>query len=242
MPVVAQFVADFLGFWDWVDPDTKQGAQDAKVVYEHLSNCQDYLTYNSDETTVFPRRLAFRKSIKWLYNAAKYGIEQVKAKGAKRGQEERNSGSELRQFGTTMAQALLKPDSIGKTPATVEEAAAIRLSIALDSVHKSILTVSEVQPLLAGQLLSISVHRSSQLPSPQEGGRQLPLGIRSKPCFRHLDYRRGRQETQSLCSRGSASGSACASGAQDTPQRNRQPCRGPNRRERAPDDQEASTR
>lgn len=143
MPVVAQFIADFLGFWDWIDPETKQRVKDANDIYKHLSNCQDYLTYDSDETTVVSRRIAFKKSIVWLNDAAVYGVEQVKAKGVKRGENGPNDVvSELRQFGTQMALELLEGGPGGKDPCGVAEAAAIRLSIALDAVHKSILMVS----------------------------------------------------------------------------------------------------
>lgn len=154
MPIVAQFIADFLGFWDWSGPEPKQGAKDAKpetkkgpedaeVIHEHLNNCQDYLTYDSDETTVASRRIAFKKSIVWLNDGAKYGIEQVRKNGAKRGANSpEDAVSELRQFGTQMALELFNGGPGRKSPATVVEAAAIRLSIALDAAHKSILTVS----------------------------------------------------------------------------------------------------
>ena len=155
MPVLAQYITDFLDFWDWKDPKPEQDPKSeqnlepeqesvhASVVYEHLSNCQDYLTYNSDETTVPSRRSAFRTSIKWLNDCAKYGIEQVKAKGAQRGADKtKNVVSELRQLGTQMAQELLKGKLGGTRPMTVEQAAAIRLSLAPEAVHKSILIVS----------------------------------------------------------------------------------------------------
>lgn len=156
MPIVAQFIADFVGFWDWSGPEPKQGAKDAKpetksgledarVIYKHLNNCHDYLTYDSDETAVAFRRVAFKKSIGRLNDSAKYGIEQVKKNGAKRGANnpaKKDAVSELRQFGSQMALELLNGGPGGKSPATVEEAAAIRLSIALDAAHKSILTVS----------------------------------------------------------------------------------------------------
>jgi len=101
------------------------------------------LTYDSDETTVASRRIAFKKSIRWLNDGAKHGVKQAEAEGAKRGANGRNDVvSELRQFGTQMALELLKDSPGGKTPAGLEEAAAIRLSIALDAVHKSILMVS----------------------------------------------------------------------------------------------------
>ena len=136
MPVIGQFVTDFLGFWDWTDAESKPVKTDASIVYGHLNNCQDYLTYNSDETTVFPRRIEFRESIKWLNNGAVYGIQQVVSK--KRGTSKPDGlVSELQQFGTKMAQELLS-QGLNK-----EEAAAIRLSIALEAVHKSILMVRD---------------------------------------------------------------------------------------------------
>ena len=139
MPVVGQFVTDFLGFWDWTDAENKPVKTDANIVYGHLNNCQDYLTYNSDETTVFPRRIEFRDSIKWLSEGAVYGIKQVESK--KRGKDKAdNITSELQQFGTKMAQELLS-QGLNR-----EEAAAIRLSIALEAVHKSILMVRDVKP------------------------------------------------------------------------------------------------
>ena len=71
MPVVAQFVANFLGFWDWSDPN------DARALYGHFNNCQIYLTYNSEELTVFRRRVEFRKSIRWLNDTSIHGVQKV---------------------------------------------------------------------------------------------------------------------------------------------------------------------
>jgi hypothetical protein len=144
MPVVARFVIDFLGFWDSDVVKDAEGKEDIgrkspdpNFVYEQLNNCQDYLTYNSDETTVLPRRIEFRKSIQWLYDHANYGIQQVQSK-KRQSNNPKNLTEELQQFGTAMATALLSRDF------TAEEAAAIRLSIALDAVHKSILMVCEM--------------------------------------------------------------------------------------------------
>ena len=138
MPVVAQFVTDFLGFWDWTDAENKPVETDAHIVYGHLNNCQDYLTYNSDETTVFPRRIEFRKSIEWLNGGAAYGIKQVEANKRETDKSD-NLTSELRQFGTKMAEELLNQGL------KREEAAAIRLSIALEAVHKSTLMVRDIK-------------------------------------------------------------------------------------------------
>ena len=123
------------------DPDkSKPSVADAKTIYQHLSNCQDYLTYNSDEVSIFPRRVEFRKSIEWLKNASEYGIRQVY--DGKRGKNKPDDVVwDVRQFGNSMASKLL--DNLkGDKDQVIREAAAIRLSIALDAVHKSILVVS----------------------------------------------------------------------------------------------------
>ncbi|MCJ1402641.1 hypothetical protein MMC11_005861 [Xylographa trunciseda] len=146
MPVVAQFVSDFLGFWDWTDPDEpKDSATDASITYQHLSNCQDYLTYNSDELSVFPRRIEFRKSILWLNKASIHGIKQVSdgKRGSKQPKDVSDNIWKVRDFGSSMARELLNL-KLDKDKVTRDEAAAIRLSIALDAVHKSILMFTEV--------------------------------------------------------------------------------------------------
>ena len=160
MPVVAKFVTDFLGFWDWNDPNTNKPVSDARVVYNHLSNCQDYLTYNSDELTVFPRRIEFRASIDWLKKAAEYGIRKVHDM-----EREKEAGedtvSQLRHLGTAMAKTLLITHGL-----SVEQAAAIRLAIALDAVHKSVLMVRECCKLIFGDsLMRASLPKSSTISS-----------------------------------------------------------------------------
>lgn len=139
--MLAQFVADFLGFWDWdqltedKDQLTKdQSAKYASVVYQHLSNCQDYLTYNSDELSVFPRRIAFRRSIDWLRRASIYGIQKKRevSPNAVPGHV-----WNVRRFGNSLAKYLQ-----GEKGLSEDKAAAILLSIALDAIHKSVLMVS----------------------------------------------------------------------------------------------------
>lgn len=146
-PVVAQFVGDFLGFWDWKPPEKYQEAKDQQAkdepanyatVYQHLKNCQDYLTYNSDKLSVFPRRIEFRRSIDWLSDASIHGVNQVKG-----GERNNTANTALQKFGNDMATALLK------MKLTVDEAAAIRLSIVLDAVHKSVLMVSSTRDIRA---------------------------------------------------------------------------------------------
>lgn len=135
---MAQFVADFLGFWDW-KPNQKESVASPGVVYQHLSNCQDYLTYNSDVLSVFPRRINFNCSINWLSQASIYGIKQVKEGRRKAWSNPKPNDyvEKVKRFGTSMAEALLDMNL------NVDLAAAIRLSIALDAVHKSVLMVSQ---------------------------------------------------------------------------------------------------
>lgn len=138
IPIVADFITDFLGFWNWTDQlKPTEVATHAKTVYDHLNNCQDYLTYDSDETTVLARRNAFELSIAWLYDGAVWGAKNVTKPGSKDAQ------SLLRTFGIDMAKELSKQDL------KPEEVAAIRLSIALEAVHKSVLMVSVNWPCSA---------------------------------------------------------------------------------------------
>ena len=89
--------------------------------------------------SVFPRRIEFNLSIDWLSKASIDGIKQVKEGNRKAGSNPKPDDyvENVRRFGTSMAEALLKRGL------NVDQAAAIRLSIALDAVHKSVLMVSQ---------------------------------------------------------------------------------------------------
>ncbi|KAI8630354.1 heme peroxidase-domain-containing protein [Xylariaceae sp. FL1651] len=81
IPVVTRYVADFLGFGNKL----RKVATDAKdtysenEIYQHITNCQVFLTYNADETKWMQRRQAFNTSMKKLTDLAQKGtIWEVK--------------------------------------------------------------------------------------------------------------------------------------------------------------------
>lgn len=145
IPTVTRFVADFLGFGDQIRTQLDQ--QDRKYsenqIYQHFTNCQDYLTYNSDETIAWKLRMAYRDSMKFLKRMTEQGVRDAqpglfkffeRSYGTK---DDNDQVKELRKFGTMVARALVKEKRM-----TTEEAAGIMLATALDATHKSILTVS----------------------------------------------------------------------------------------------------
>ena len=142
---MTRFVADFLGFGDQIKTqlDQRDRKYNENQIYQHFTNCQDYLTFNSDETVTWKRRTAYRDSMKFLKQMTEQGVRDAqpglfeffeRSYGTK---GDNGQVKELRKFGTMVARALVKEK--GKT---VEEAAGIMLAAALDATHKSILTVS----------------------------------------------------------------------------------------------------
>jgi hypothetical protein len=74
IPIVTRFVADFLGFGHLLRSDTNSHAPYSEnEVYQHINNCQVFLSYNADETKLLKRRKAFRDSMTFLLNLAEEG-------------------------------------------------------------------------------------------------------------------------------------------------------------------------
>lgn len=154
VPVMTRFAADFLGFGHLIKTDHQTGKErvyDEDKIYALFTDCQDYLTFDSDETRAFRRRKAFQSSIKELKKLAEGGVAD--ARGWFRGNGEhtvagdRASIRELRAFGVEVAQALfqdLKSDystSSSGEGSQKEMVAAVKLAVALDSLHKSVAMV-----------------------------------------------------------------------------------------------------
>ncbi|KAF4452113.1 hypothetical protein F53441_5046 [Fusarium austroafricanum] len=75
IPVVTHYVAEFLGFGDKLckDPTETKGVYSENEIYQHITNCQIFLSYNTDETKWMQRRLAFKKSMQALIDLAQQG-------------------------------------------------------------------------------------------------------------------------------------------------------------------------
>ncbi|CZS85760.1 unnamed protein product [Fusarium graminearum] len=74
IPIVTRFVADFLGFGHLLRSDTNSHAPYSEnEIYQHINNCQVFLSYNTDETKLLKRRKAFRDSMSFLLKLAQEG-------------------------------------------------------------------------------------------------------------------------------------------------------------------------
>ena len=74
IPVITRFVADFLGFAYRIrtmKDDTREFSENK--IYQHITNCQVFLAYNADETKMWKRRVAFKNSMKFLFDLAECG-------------------------------------------------------------------------------------------------------------------------------------------------------------------------
>ncbi len=115
-------------------------------IYQHITNCQAFFSYNGDETKLLKRRQAFKSSASFLFTLAKGGNAYEASRwtisrwvrdnlGAllSFGKKEKNP---MRELGFRVAHDIfeIEKDS-GK-------AAAILLLIALDSAYNSVIAVS----------------------------------------------------------------------------------------------------
>lgn len=119
-------------------------------IYEHFNNCQDYLTYDADETTVWRRRIAFRKSINFLKELVEEGVAAAQPTfiestfGSARSYGDATEAvKKVRKIGVDLARAFT--DRFG-----LEKAVALMLSTVMETLHKSILIVSLIVDIYHG--------------------------------------------------------------------------------------------
>lgn len=74
IPVTTKSVADFLGFGYAIrNTDNPHGKYSENEIYQHITNCQTFMSYNADETKLFRRRKDFKASLEVLYNLTANG-------------------------------------------------------------------------------------------------------------------------------------------------------------------------
>jgi hypothetical protein len=139
-------VADFLGFGRDIKTEEHMDRKyDENQIYRHFTNCQDFLTFNPDETTTWKRRVNFTKSMQFLKETTERCVEAAQPGlfgsifgGPSYGSaQDGETVKSLRKFGVNIAQYLVKEKC-----KTKEEAAAIMLFTAINATYKSILVVS----------------------------------------------------------------------------------------------------
>ena len=147
IPVITRFVADWLGFWDRVKsveyPDREFSENQ---IYQHLDNCQDYQSWDADQTKSMKRRQLFKTSILELKKLADDGVIKysagvlswrnwVRSYG---GSSDSSEVKDVRKMAVQSTQALLAKGF------SYEEVAGLMLDFALDSVHKLVLDFTEI--------------------------------------------------------------------------------------------------
>ena len=74
IPVITRCIADFLGFGDQIRDVGNKGAKFSEnEVYQHITNCQMFLSYNADETKLLKRRKDFMESMEFLLKLTESG-------------------------------------------------------------------------------------------------------------------------------------------------------------------------
>ncbi|KAJ9604588.1 hypothetical protein H2200_010701 [Cladophialophora chaetospira] len=140
IPVTTRYVADFLGFGHLVIGEKYPNAPHSEnEIYQHITNCHVFLSYNADETKLMKRRKAFKSSIKFLYDLTLYGniseASKWKVSQAFFGRKRDNPMTEL---GFEVAQHVLKHE---RSP---YRAAAILVFVGLHTAYNSVLAFTSV--------------------------------------------------------------------------------------------------
>lgn len=153
--MVTRCIADFLGFSHQVrDVDNPHAPYTENEIYEHITNCQTFLSYNVDETKLLKRRTDFKNSMQFLLKlaeggtileASRYSVSKAFRflgrhlthilKGGSTPEERAKESvvKPLQALGQVVARRIL--DKIGDTG----KAAAMLLLTALDITHIAVL-------------------------------------------------------------------------------------------------------
>lgn len=138
--MITRYVADFLGFADKVKSNDNPHAEYSEnEIYQHITNCQIFFSYNSDETKLIRRRKAFTTSMTFLYELTRAGhIRDATLWGKMKGIFWRSKLNPMEQLGLEIAhQVLEKEPDHGR-------AAAILLLIGLDSAYHGVVAVGSL--------------------------------------------------------------------------------------------------
>ncbi|KAI8668499.1 hypothetical protein NCS55_00876100 [Fusarium keratoplasticum] len=157
IPVVTRYVADFLGFGHLVQSDKNDKAPYSEnEIYQHITNCQVFLSYNSDETKLLKRRKAFKDSMTFLLNLTKQGnicnaARWPPTRWIRNGLGfivscGKSGSNPMEALGFKVAQEVLKNEK------NAGRAAAILLLTGLDSAYNSVLAFTSVMDTFLREL------------------------------------------------------------------------------------------
>ena len=132
-------MADFLGFGHKLRTDSNpRNTYTENEIYQHITNCQIFLSYNVDETKLLKRRRAFRDSMAFLTNLAQRGnIYEANQWGITQALFGRKRTNPMTELGFYIAKLVLEYE---QDPG---KAAAILLLICLDFAYNSVVSVRD---------------------------------------------------------------------------------------------------
>ncbi|KAF3903067.1 hypothetical protein ABW21_db0201283 [Orbilia brochopaga] len=137
IPVITHYFADFLGFSHLIIGDGGK-KYSSNEIYQHIVNVQNYLSYNADETKKWKRREAFKHSVEFLMGLAKQGnVRAVNAWWPLWRIADNSPEGYMKELGYKVAQKIINTKGFARG---ADEAAAIMLLVALDSVYNAVLT------------------------------------------------------------------------------------------------------
>ncbi|KAL9064876.1 MAG: hypothetical protein Q9157_007672 [Trypethelium eluteriae] len=140
IPVVTRYVADFLGFGHLLRTENNPGGSYSEnEIYQHITNCQIFLSYNADETKLLKRCKAFKTSMSFLIDLTLHGNIAAAAQwGFTRALFGRKRDNPMTNLGYTVAERVLTYES------DTGKAAAILLLVCLDSAYDSVVSFTAV--------------------------------------------------------------------------------------------------
>ncbi|KAI9705161.1 MAG: hypothetical protein M1820_005308 [Bogoriella megaspora] len=140
IPVVTRYVADFLGFGHLLRTENHPtGSYSENEIYQHITNCQIFLSYNADETKLLKRRKAFKTSMSFLIDLTLHAnIAAANQWGFTRALFGRKRDNQMTDLGFAVAEKVLEYES------DAGKAAAILLLVCLDFAYNSVVSFTAV--------------------------------------------------------------------------------------------------
>jgi hypothetical protein len=162
IPVVTRYVADFLGFGDKIctDATDQKDKYTENEIYQHITNCQVFLSYNADETKWMKRRKAFRDSMKFLTELARRGsIWEASQSWFMRSLCGKKDTNPMFELGVFVARQVLEYER------DQAKAAAILLIVCLDFAYNAVVSFTATLEGYIKELYRAADTPSSQVPS-----------------------------------------------------------------------------
>jgi hypothetical protein len=128
-----------LGFGHYLKTEANaSGKYSENEIYQHITNCQTFLSYNVDETKLLKRREAFKNSIALLMDLTSRGtIAQATALGSITAYFMGTTDNAMTELGRYISRKILAYES------NTSKAAAILLLVCLDFAYNSVNSVRQ---------------------------------------------------------------------------------------------------